>query len=193
MKKLIVSFLIISGLLVTNLWAADNANQEKKIPSPAAVPQTQPVPTEQEVVDFFNAFNLTMFESQSKLTFMHKKGALSKLGKEEVSGAISGILVYDAKVKGLGGEVKMIYTDYSDFEGWVVTGESNVTSRMDMNGKMFSGVKVYDGEGNLICTIDYSNIEIKKGAVGGGFYNVTFQGCETVKLDWDKVIQSPQQ
>lgn len=146
---------------------------------------------EQYYTAFMNEYNKTMFESQKKLTIMHKRNPLAKLGKEEISGKNSGTLSYDASIKGFGGDVKMIYNNYCDFTDWVITGETNVYSAMDLNGYMYGKTEIRDSEGNLVGTIDYNKIELKKGVVGGGVYGITLAGQETYWLPWDKVEPSP--
>ena len=145
--------------------------------------------TEQEVLEFMNQYNVTMFRNQEKLTLMHKKYKLSKLGKESVNGDIQGSMRYDAHIKGFGGEVILAFNDYQDFDGWIINGESNVYSRMDMNGYMFGTTEVRDEEGNLFATVEYTNVKIVKGNVGGGTYGITLSGKETFWLEWDKLIQ----
>lgn len=150
-----------------------------------------PLELEQRYTAFMNEYNKTMFESQRKLTIMHKRSPLAKLGKEEIEGKYSGTLSYNASIKGFGGDVKMIYTNYCDFTDWVITGETNVYSAMDLNGYMYGKTEIRDSSGNLVGTIDYSKIELKKGVVGGGVYGITLAGAETYWLPWDKVEQSP--
>ena len=63
-------------------------------------------------------YALTVFkklnDTQTKLTYMNKNGALEKVGTETVNGKISGTLFYDVKIKGFGAEVTLLYTNYSD-------------------------------------------------------------------------------
>lgn len=148
-----------------------------------------PQATEQEVLDFMNTYNITQFRNQAKLTLMHKKNKLMKLGKESVNGDIQGIMKYDAHIRGFGGDVIMTFHDYQDFNGWIINGASNVYSRMDMNGYMYGVTTVSDDEGNVFATVDYSNIKIVKGNVGAGTYGITLAGKETYWLEWDKLIQ----
>jgi len=147
--------------------------------------------TEQFYIDFMNEYNKSIFKSLSKLTIMHRRNPLAKLGKEEISGDYSGTLSYDASVKGFGGDVIMIYTDYCDFNNWVINGESNVFSAMDLNGYMYGKTEIRDSEGKLIATIDYTKVELKKGVVGGGVYGITLAGKDTYWLPWNKIIQCP--
>lgn len=174
---------VILFLAVINLFSLISQSAVK----PASTPE------EQAIMDFYAEYNKTMFKSQSKLTIMHRKNPFSKLGKEKINGDISGTLSYDAHLKGIGGEVKMIYENYSDFPGWIINGETNTYSYMDFHGYMFGFTQIFDEEGNLKCRIDYEKVEIKHAGVGGGSYGVTFPGKETYWLDWDKVELSPYQ
>jgi len=136
---------------------------------------------------WFREYNKTVMNSQKKLTLMHKPVDTDKLGKESVNGNISGTLSYDAHLKGLGAEIIMPYKNYCDYHiksdsslststedtlsaYFVLTGNNDTTSNMSGNGNMSGTVKcsgMYPGNSN------YSKLEIKGGAAGGGSYGVT--------------------
>lgn len=141
-------------------------------------------------LDFINKFNVTAFSSQKKLTLMHKPNNMAKLGKETIDGDLSGTLFYNAAVKGLGGDVQMLYTDYCDFEGLIVNGETNTRAKMDSSGTMYGQVIVTDSDGNELGKIDFSKVIIKKAAPAGGSYGVTLPGKETVWIPWNEIIQN---
>lgn len=141
-------------------------------------------------LDFINRFNVTAFNSQKKLTLMHKPSNMAKLGKETVNGDLSGTLFYNAVVKGLGGDVQMLYTDYSDFEGLIVNGETNTKAKMDSSGTMYGLVIVTDTEGVELGRIDFTKVIIKKAAPAGGSYGVTLPGKETVWIPWNEIKQN---
>ncbi len=128
---------------------------------------------------WFREYNKTIMSSQAKLTLMHKSGNTDKLGKETINGDISGTLYYDAAVSGVSGVVTMLYTDYADTyikndetEGvyFCLNGNTNTKAGMDTNGNMYgttTATGMYPGKAV------YDNLEIKKGAAGGGYYLVT--------------------
>lgn len=64
---------------------------------------------------WFREYNKSIMHSQSKLTLMHKSSDTDKLGTETIKGDIRGSLTYKSSIKGFGAEIKMPYTDYSDF------------------------------------------------------------------------------
>lgn len=148
---------------------------------------SQTVKPNQEEIDFFNIYNLTMFRSQEKLTLMHKRGNITKLGKETIKGDISGTLMYHARIKGLGGDVKMIYKNYSDFGNFIVNGETNTTAKMNMRGHMYGTAKVTDLNGKLIATIKYDDLQIIHGVDGGGGYWVQLAGKKPVFVGWNEI------
>lgn len=147
----------------------------------------QPVKTNQEEIDFFNIYNLTMFRSQEKLTLMHKKGNIPKLGKETIKGDLSGTLMYHAKIKGFGGDVKMIYKNYSDYGNIIINGETNTTAKMNMRGHMYGTAKITDRKGNLLATIKYDELQIIHGVDGGGGYWVQLAGKESEFVGWNEI------
>lgn len=193
-RKIITTFLI-SELVTTSIWAKGLTNI-----SPEEIASLEKYNVSTEVIAnldneespeiaFFNRYNITMFSSQNKLTIMHKRGNISKLGKEVISGEKSGTLKYHARIKGLGGDVKMIFKDYCDFDGFIVNGESNVTAKMNMRGHMYGTVIVTDSNGVEQGRIVYDKLEIVKGIDGGGGYTVTLPGREPVWVEWDKVLR----
>ena len=139
---------------------------------------------------YFHEYLKTVESSYQKLTYMNKKGALSKLGSEKIRGSISGSLSYQAKVAGLGGRVFMQYIDYADFyiddnsalgPYFVLTGNSNTKASMTQNGTMDGTITIsgmYPGQ------IYYDNIQIKDGAAGGGSYGVEPKGFPRSEVSW---------
>jgi len=148
---------------------------------------SEPVNPHHEEIDFYNSYNKTMFRSQEKLTLMHKKGNITKLGKETIKGDLSGTLMYHAKIKGLGGDVKMIYKNYSDFGDYIINGETNTTAKMNMQGHMYGKVTVTDMHKKLVATIIYDELEIIHAVDAGGGYTVQLAGKEPVFLAWNEV------
>lgn len=140
-----------------------------------------------EALEFFNNYNISVLGSQEKLTLMHKRGTFTKLGKETIKGDISGTLTYHARIKGFGGDVKMIYKNYSDLPGMVITGESNVSAKMNMHGWMYGKIYITDSKKNPLAEIDYNSLEIVHGVDGGGGYYITLTGKAPVFLKWDEV------
>lgn len=195
MKRKLLAAVLISELVNTFIWAQGiSAISKEEISSLEQYRVSSEVISnlDKEVspeIAFFNRYNITMFSAQNKLTLMHKRGNISKLGKEVVSGNKSGTLKYHARIKGLGGDVKMIFKDYSDFDGFTVNGESNVSAKMNMQGHMYGTVVVTDKNGTEQGRIVYDKLEIVKGIDGGGGYTVTLPGREPCWIDWDQVLR----
>lgn len=130
-------------------------------------------------IQFFREYNKTLMNSQKKLTYMHKKNDLDKLGTETVNGTISGTLYYTA---GTSGYVTMTYTDYCDYyiggdpalgKLFIMNGNTDTKiegNLLSKNGHMQKAVEV---TGMYRGTVTYNNVEIKSGAAGGGYYGVT--------------------
>lgn len=137
-------------------------------------------------VDFFNAYNASLYSSQGKLTLMHKKNILAKLGKESKDGKLSGNVSYATSISGFNGIVTIEYKDYSDFSGWILNGFTNVKANLFGNGIMFGTVEVVYGE-NQKAWIVYDNLEIKKQVAGGGFYIVRFESGEEGRVAWNEI------
>lgn len=146
---------------------------------------------------WFREYNKTVMNSQKKLTLMHKPVDTDKLGKETVSGYISGTLSYDAHLKGLGAEIVMPYKDYADYaitkDSSLVTttvdtlsiyfrlnGNNDTTSNMSANGNMSGTVKC---EGMYPGDVNYGTLEIKGGGAGGGYYGVTLYDLDKNELN----------
>lgn len=135
-------------------------------------------------------YNKTIKSSQKKMTYLNKPGSTDKIGSETVNGDISGNVLYNAAIDGLGARIIIRYTDYADFyiDGnkelgsyFILNGESNTSASMDASGKMDSTVVckgMYPGK------ISYDNIQIKGGNAGGGTYGVCPDGFAQKELDW---------
>ena len=125
---------------------------------------------EENALFFFRKFNQT----QTKLTYMNKKGSLAKVGTETVKGDISGTIFYDVKIKGAGAIVTLRYTNYCDEAGWIYDGEIITKSNMAQNGT-FSGTIIMTSPAPEKCPslqVCYDNVILVKGAPGGGYYQI---------------------
>lgn len=134
---------------------------------------------------YMNTYNENVIKSHSKLTLMHKRINLQKLGKENALGDTSGYLAYHAKVKGLNGVVTMEYSNYCERVQWILNGNSNTKANIFANGKMFGTVKctgMYPG------SVSYDDVEIKKGKANGGFYTISRKGFPDVTIKWDAIL-----
>ncbi len=143
------------------------------------------VSPEDYTLTFFKKLNKT----QEKLTYMHKKGNLAKVGTETVKGDISGTLFYDVKIKGMGAVVTLRYTNYCDEEGWVYDGEVLTYSNMSQDGHFEGTIKV---SGIEPAEISYDKVIMKNGAPGDGFYTVSFpnQQGTAAKVDYSVYLKS---
>ncbi len=98
---------------------------------------------------------------------MNKKSSLAKVGTETVEGKISGSVFYDVKLKGLGADVTLRYTNYCDEEGWTFDGEIITHSNMSQNGCFEGSIKV---SGLAPGEIIYDQVKLVKGNPGAGDY-----------------------
>lgn len=167
MKKIFT--IIISSLLFSFLFAE----------TPSA---------DEAALTFFKKLN----ETQTRLTYMNKKGTLAKVGTETVNGLVSGTCFYDVKIKGAGGIVTLRYTNYCDEEGWVFDGEIITKSNMSQNGTFTGTVKMTapQASGTPNLEVIYDNVLLKKGAPGDGYYLVTITGGSTEKVDYSVYLKS---
>ncbi len=155
---------------------------------------------------YMREYNITVLNSQKKLTLMHKSGNTNKLGKESADGTLSGSLYYNAGISGVSGRVIMEYTNYSDFyvhsNGKIdsvplsgdddiigtadgiyfnITGNTNTSAGIDTNGSM---------DGTVTCSgmypgsVNYDSIQIKSGAAGGGVYIIKRENFEAESVNW---------
>ena len=140
---------------------------------------------------FFYEFNKTYASAIYKLTFMHKRGNLNKLGTETNYGSISGQIYYNARVVGLHGDITVTTTNYCDFyiesdpaKGpyFILNGDSGSTANMATNGMMkpvtITCTGMYPG------TVYHGNVVIKGSVVAGGTYGVTPNGFPRKELSW---------
>ncbi len=136
-------------------------------------------------------YTLTYFKklnkTQEKLTYMHKKSSLAKVGTETVNGGISGTLFYDVKIKGLGAVVTLRYTNYCDEEGWIYDGEIITHSNMAQNGKFSGTIKVSGVSPAEVC---YDNVIMQKGSPADGFYLLTLPGTPPAKMVYTLYLES---
>lgn len=139
---------------------------------------------------YIQEFNKTIISSQKKMDYFNRPGSTDKLGKETVNGDISGTVLYDAGMAGLGARIIIQYTNYADTytDGdaskgayFTLNGNCNTSASMDQSGTM---------DGTITCTgmypgkVRYDKIQIKGGAAGGGTYGVQPDGFENKELDW---------
>ena len=140
---------------------------------------------------FFYEFNKTYASAIYKLTLMHKRGNLNKLGTETNYGDISGQIYYNARVVGLHGDITVTTTNYCDFyiendpaKGpyFILNGDSGSTANMATNGGMkpvtITCTGMYPG------TVYHGNVVIRGSIVAGGTYGVTPNGFPRRELSW---------
>jgi hypothetical protein len=136
-------------------------------------------------------YDKTVKSSHKKLTYMHRKAAISKLGSETKNGTLGGSIAYRARIAGLGARVTIRYENYADFfiedgQGlyFLLTGDCNTTASMDQSGTM---------DGTMIITgmypgkIFYDRIVIKKAAAADGTYGVEPAGFPRREINWKLV------
>ena len=124
------------------------------------------------------------------MDYFNRPGSTDKLGKETINGDISGTVLYDAGMAGLGARIIIKYTNYADTytDGdaskgayFTLNGNCNTSASMDQSGTM---------DGTITCTgmypgkVRYDKIQIKGGAAGGGTYGVQPDGFDNKELDW---------
>lgn len=137
-------------------------------------------------IEYLKAFNESSVSSHKKLTLMHKRSNFAKLGKEKISGDISGTCEYWARVRGFKGVVTIVYKNYSDFDGWVLNGECNTRANIHANGKMYGNIEVTGANPGKIF---YENMIIRKGTSAGGTYGVQLQGLERSEVEYSVLPQ----
>lgn len=133
---------------------------------------------------YMNTYNESISASHHKLTLMNKRYALSKLGKETITGDMTGEVFYHARVRGFGGVVTLSYRDFEEYPGWVLRGNTDVKANIWANGKMLKTVQcvgMYPG------AVNYDHIKIKKGKAKGGYYTISRYGFQDVTIEWDAI------
>lgn len=135
-----------------------------------------------DFVTFMDIYNVEVWSSHDKLVLMNKPRKLQKLGKERKLGNLAGSVFYKTKVVGFSGVVTIQYTDYSDHEGWILNGFSNIKANLNANGRMFGTVIV---SGDYNAKVSYDNLKIKKGNAGGGYYTVEYGDGRIGEVPWD--------
>lgn len=155
---------------------------EQEINADSSIPITE----FSDDVEYLRAFNESSLRSHNKLTLMHKKSNLAKLGKEKISGDISGTCEYWARVRGFRGVVTIVYKDYCDFNGWILNGECNTRANIHANGKMYGKIEI---TGENPGKIYYENVIIKKGTSAGGTYGVERNGFERSEIEYNVLPQ----
>lgn len=137
-------------------------------------------------VEYLREFNESSLSSHKKLTHMHKRSNLAKLGREKINGEISGTCEYWARVRGFKGVVTIIYKDYCDIDGWILNGECNTRANIHANGKMYGTVEI---TGVKPGKIYYENVIIKKGTSAGGTYGVQRNDSERSEVEYNVLPQ----
>ena len=181
MKKyfsILVIFIFFAGF--SNLFAAPDGLSQKA--------------ADDYALTFFKKLN----ETQTKLTYMNKKGSLAKVGTETVNGDISGTVFYDVQIKGAGAVVTLRYTNYCDEDGWIFDGEILTHSNMAQNGTFSGIIKVKSpeipgvSEANQIiqAEISYDNVLLVKGMPGDGYYLVSIPNTPPRKVDYSVYLKS---
>ena len=163
MKKLIS--LIFEFLILASIYAQSSLSPEEY------------------ALNFFKKFN----ETQKKLTYMNRPGTLEKMGTETVKGNISGTVFYDVKIKGLGADVVLRYSNYCDEEGWIFDGEILTHSNMAQNGTFEGTIKVI---GVSPGEIKYDKVVLKKGQPGGGNYLITNSDVKNAEVSYTVYLKS---
>lgn len=145
---------------------------------------------DEAALTFFKKLN----ETQTRLTYMNKKGSLAKVGTETVNGIISGTVFYDVKIKGAGALVTLRYTNYCDEAGWIFDGEIITNSNMSQNGTFTGTVKMQTPSTSNTPKLEvcYDNVRLVKGEPGSGYYLVTLPGSNPEKVDYSTYQKSKQ-
>ena len=138
---------------------------------------------EDYTLNYFKKLNKT----QEKLTYMHKKSSLAKVGTETINGNISGTLFYDVKIKGMGAVVTLRYTNYCDEEGWIFDGDIITHSNMAQNGNFSGTIKVSGVSPSEVC---YDNVVMKKGRPADGFYLLKLPDIPPAKINYTVYLES---
>ena len=165
-SKLVFGFLLVSAFFVQSLAA-----------------QSSTLSANEYALTFFKKFN----ETQKNLTYMNKSSSLEKVGTETINGKISGTLYYDVKIKGMGAEVTLRYTNYSDESGWFFNGEVITHSNLAQNGT-FSGI--INVKGDAPGQIIFDNVVMKKGNPASGNYLVTMAGSPQAEVPYTVYLKS---
>ncbi len=163
MKK-IIFFSILIFILFANLYANDSKNER----------------------EFFVLFNHKIGESYKKINLLNKKSNLAKLGKEEVTGNISGKISYHAKISGLGGLVTIVYENYCDEEGWIFNGEIITRGNIKGNGK-FDGKIDITGINN--ATVFFDKVLLGNNLPCEGSYGVSFDGNPRIEVPYEAYFE----
>ena len=148
-------------------------------------------PEEPPFVYSADEYALTFFkklnETQEKLTYMNKSSSLEKVGTETINGSISGTLFYDVKIKGMGAEVTLRYTNYCDEKGWIFDGEVITTSSMLQNGSFKGKIQA---QGIAPGYIIYDHVQMKKGKPSSGSYIITNSQFTDTEVDYTVFLKS---
>lgn len=137
--------------------------------------------------DYALTFFKKLNDTQTKLSYMNKSGALEKVGTETVNGKLSGTLFYDVKIKGAGAEVTLRYTNYCDEAGWIFDGEVITRSNMVQNGN-FKGI--IKANGDFPGEICYDKVVMKKGMPASGKYLVKVSSAPVAEVDYTIYLKS---
>lgn len=131
--------------------------------------------------EYFVKYIEELDKTQSYLTYMNKKGSLAKMGTETIEGKISGTLFYTVKIKGIGAEVILRYTNFCVEEGWTFDGDIIVNSNMAQDGPIAGTITV---SGEKPAKVYYDDIYMKKGMPASGNYEVEQEGFPRGKVPY---------
>lgn len=131
--------------------------------------------------EYFVKYMEELDKTQVRLTYMNKKNAMSKMGTETIEGKISGTLFYTVKIKGVGAEILLRYTDFCEEEGWIFNGDILVHSNMNQDGT-FSGTIAVNGTSP--GKVYYDDVKMKKGMPSAGNYEIEQEGFPKGKVPY---------
>ena len=131
--------------------------------------------------DFFVLFNNKISEPSKKLVLINKKSNIKKLGYEEMKGDISGKVIYDGKIKGLGGHISLKYENYCDEEGWIFNGEIITKANIAGNGTFEGCIEV---SGLYSAKIYYDNVKLADSIPSEGTYGVEMKDSTRAEVPY---------
>lgn len=162
---------LILGVFSNSAYCADN------------IENINHLTTQAYFLDVFGMVN----KLQDRLTLANKILPSDVIGSETIEGYISGTLTYDAKLKGVGVDVTIIYDNFSDEEGWIFDG--TVISHAKVVGK-----GSYEGEitisGVSPGKIIYSDVKSKMGYPTEGTIEVFVEGLCPQLIDLECALKT---
>lgn len=124
---------------------------------------------------------------QSRLTLANKHIPSDILGTEIIDGYISGTLTYEAKLKGVGVDVTIIYDNFSDTEGWIFDGKVISHAKVVGKGSYEGEIKV---SGLYPGLIKYCDVKSKLGYPTEGTFEVVLDGYATEMVDLQNALST---